>query len=170
MPSTTSKRARRLHHAHGEVKIERRPNPTVLVTQNPLSFEAAEVDRLDQTTTRSFAPSSRCAARSAHLEVLCYARDLHVNHSVAMVSANFRLLRIPLIWLPYATAPAGSKLRQSGFLIPSIGQSSIKGFVFGDSYYWAPKDWLDAMLGGQYMSLRGGSQTGRRSARGLGKM
>jgi len=148
------------HHAHGEVKIDRRPNPTVLVTQNPLSFEAAEVDRLDQTTYKIIrAEFTVCNPDRPTWKFYATHATLHVNHSVAMVSANFRLLRIPLIWLPYATAPAGPKLRQSGFLIPSIGQSSIKGFVFGDSYYWAPKDWLDAMFGGQYMSLRGGSQT-----------
>ena len=40
--------------------------------------------------------------------------------------------------MPYATAPAGSKIRQSGFLCRSTGNSSSKGFVFGDEFYWAP--------------------------------
>ena len=148
------------HHVHGEVKIERKPNPAVLITDNPLSFEAVEVDRLDEDTYKIVrAELTVCRPDRPTWKFYAAHAVLHVNQKVAMVNANFRLLRIPLIWLPYATAPAASKMRQSGFLIPSIGQSSIKGFVLGDSYYWAPKDWLDATIGGQYMSLRGGSQT-----------
>ena len=58
---------------------------------------------------------------------------IRLNKSVALVNANFRLYKVPLIWLPYATAPAGQKIRQSGFLLPDIGNSSTKGYVFGDA-------------------------------------
>jgi LPS-assembly protein len=85
---------------------------------------------------------------------------IRLNKSVALLNANFRLYKVPLIWLPYATAPAGQKIRQSGFMIPDIGNSSTKGYVFGDAYYWAPTTWADATLGGQYLSKRGSSQRG----------
>ena len=69
-----------------------------------------------------------------------------------MVNANFRLFRIPLLYLPYATAPAGRNLRQSGFLLPEFSDTTLKGVVLGDAYYWAPKK-----LDGSY-SRRGISQ------------
>src|SRR5258708_8993762 len=34
----------------GTVKIDRRPNPAVLITDNPLYFEAEEVERVDERT------------------------------------------------------------------------------------------------------------------------
>jgi LPS-assembly protein len=75
------------------------------------------------------------------------------------------LFRVPLIWLPYATAPAGRKVRQSGFLIPDIGDSSRKGFTFGEAFYWAPMPWLDTTLGAQYMSRRGVAEHGELRAK-----
>jgi LPS-assembly protein len=83
---------------------------------------------------------------------------LHVDRKVVLVDANFRLFSIPLIYLPYATAPASARNRQSGFLIPTVGNSSIKGFELGDSYYWAPNDWSDLTAGAELLSLRGWQQ------------
>jgi LPS-assembly protein len=83
---------------------------------------------------------------------------IRLNKSVALVNANFRLYKVPLIWLPYATAPAGQKIRQTGFLLPDIGNSSTKGYVFGDAFYWAPTTWADATIGAQDLTKRGSSQ------------
>ena len=68
---------------------------------------------------------------------------IRLNKTVALVNANFRLYKVPLIWLPYATAPAGQRIRQTGFLLPEIGNSSTKGYVLGDAFYWAPVTWAD---------------------------
>jgi LPS-assembly protein len=83
---------------------------------------------------------------------------LHVDRSVAMVNANFRLFQIPLLYVPYATVPAGRNLRQSGFLLPEFSDTSLKGVVLGDGYYWAPRDWTDLSLGAAYLSRRGWQQ------------
>jgi len=149
------------HHVRGEIRLDRRPSSAVLVTPNPLSFSADTVERTGEDTF-IFEHAQLTICRPDHPTWKFYAphANLHVDHSVAMLNANFRMLSIPLLWMPYATAPASSKMRQSGFLIPRAGQSSTKGFVFGDSYYWAPADWLDTTIGGEYMSRRGWSQTG----------
>jgi LPS-assembly protein len=34
------------HNVHGNVKLERHPNPTLLITENPVYFEAKEVERM----------------------------------------------------------------------------------------------------------------------------
>ncbi|HVS87868.1 MAG TPA: LPS assembly protein LptD [Candidatus Acidoferrum sp.] len=153
-------------NVRGTVKIERRPNPTVLVSENPLYFEAREVERL---------PGYVYLVREAWITVCdpehpkwqfyaSHAR-IRVDKTVALVNANFRLFRVPLIWLPYATAPAGRKVRQSGFLIPEPGNSSRKGFILGDAYYWAPAPWFDATVGAQYLSSRGSEERGEFRAR-----
>src|SRR5713101_895642 len=83
----------------------------------------------------------------------------------AILYTNFRFFRVPLIWLPYATAPAGRRVRQTGVLIPDIGQSSRKGFILGDAFYLAPKPWMDATIGAQFMSRRGVLERGEFRAR-----
>lgn len=148
------------HHVHGEVELQRKPNPEILVTPNPLSFDAAEMDRLGPTTYRIIrAELTVCRPDKPTWKFYARRANLHLNKSAILVNVNFRLFRVPLIWLPYASTPAGTKVRQSGLMIPTAGQSSVKGFVFGDAYYWAPTPWFDATAGAQYMSLRGSSQT-----------
>jgi LPS-assembly protein len=144
------------HQVRGTVKIERQPNPEVLVTDNPLYFEASDVERFaGDVYLVHHAWITIC--EPAHPKWQFYAPHarIRLDKTVALVNANFRLFRVPLIWLPYATAPAGPKVRGSGFLIPDIGQSSRKGFIFGDAFYLAPRPWWDATLGMQYMSRRG---------------
>ena len=144
------------HHVRGTVKIDRRPNPTVLITDNPLYFEAADVERLPgdvYLVRRSWI--TICDPEHPKWQFFAQQARIRLDKTVALVSANFRLFRVPLIWLPYATAPAGRKVRQTGFLLPDLGQSSRKGFIAGDAFYFAPLPWLDATIGAQYMSRRG---------------
>jgi LPS-assembly protein len=144
----------------GTVQIQRRPNANVLITPNPLYFEAQEVERLDERTYKILhAWLTVCVPDRPKWKFYAPRATLHIDRTVALVNANFRLFQIPLLYLPYATAPAGRKLRQSGFLLPAFGNTSRKGFVLGDSYYWAPADWLDLTLGAQLLSRRGWSQS-----------
>lgn len=145
----------------GAVQIERRPNPTVLVTPNPLTIEAQEVERVNERTyIIRHAWLTVCEPQQPIWKFYAPRATLHVDKNVALVNANFRIFHIPLLYLPYATAPAGRKLRQSGFLVPDLGNTSRKGFVLGEAYYWAPVDWADLTLGAQLLSRRGWSQTG----------
>src|SRR5215831_5639215 len=146
-------------NVRGTVKIVRRPNPMVLVSENPLYFEAREVERYpDDTFVIHQAWITVCDQERPTWQMFAPRAKVRLNKTVALVSANFRLYKVPLLWLPYATAPAGQRVRQSGFLLPDIGNSSTKGYVLGDAYYWAPNTWSDATLGAQYLSKRGSSQ------------
>jgi LPS-assembly protein len=154
------------HNVHGTVKVQPRHNSNLLVTPNPLTFEAREVERLDDVTYKiRDAKLTICDPEKPTWQFYAPRATLHLGNKVALVNANFRLYRVPLFWLPYATTPAGKNLRESGFLIPTAGQSSRKGFVFGDSYYWAPKQWIDTTIGGQLMSRRGWSVSSEIRAR-----
>jgi LPS-assembly protein len=82
-------------------------------------------------------------------------------------SSVFRIMNIPLLYLPYVTHPVNSEGRQSGFLIPIPGYSSTKGFTFGEQYYLAINRSTDLMVGAQYYSLRGWEQSASFRYRGL---
>ncbi len=149
------------HHVRGTVKMERRPNPNVLLSDNPIYFEAQDVERFPKDVyVIEHAWFTICDPEHPTWQFFAPHARIRLDRSVALVNANFRLFRVPLVWLPYATAPAGRKVRQSGFLIPDIGDSSRKGVTLGDAFYWAPKPWFDATLGGQYLSRRGAEERG----------
>jgi len=146
-------------NVRGSIKILRRPNPVVLVSDNPLYFEARQVERYaNNVFVVHQAWITICDQQRPTWQMFAPRARIRLNKSVALVNANFRLFKVPLLWLPYATAPAGQKIRQSGFLLPDIGNSSTKGYVFGDAYYWAPTTWADATIGVQDYTKRGSSQ------------
>ena len=146
-------------NVRGSIRILRRPNPVVLVSDNPLYFEARQVERYENNVFMVHqAWITICDQERPTWQMFAPRARIRLNKSVALVNANFRLFKVPLLWLPYATAPAGQKIRQSGFLLPDIGNSSTKGYVFGDAYYWAPTTWADATIGVQDYTKRGSSQ------------
>ncbi len=149
-------------NVRGTIKIERRANPTLLVTDNPLYFEAREVEKFgnDFYIIRQ-AWITVCDPRHPKWQFYAPRARVRVDKTMALVNANFRLFRVPLIWMPYATAPAGAKIRQSGLLVPVAGNSTSKGFVFGDEFYWAPTTWMDTTVGAELLSRRGSAERGQ---------
>jgi LPS-assembly protein len=81
----------------------------------------------------------------------------------------FHLFNLPLLYLPYVTHPRRAEGRQSGFLIPVIGDSSSKGLTLGEQFYWAINRSTDLTVGTIYYSSRGWSQTARFQYKGLGE-
>ena len=79
----------------------------------------------------------------------------------------FHLLRVPLLYLPYVTHPVDPNERQSGLLIPVLGDSSSKGITFGEQVYFVINRSMDLTLGSVYYSLRGFSESGTFRYRGL---
>ena len=148
------------HHVHGTFALQRRPQPTLLVSPNPLYFEAEEAERLDQNTYRIYkAWMTVCDPGHPVWKFYAPSATVRLQKSVRLVNGNFRVFSIPVLYLPYATLPA-EKRRESGFLVPDLGNTSQKGYVLGDSVYWAPLDWLDMTLGANDYTKRGWSQRG----------
>ena len=144
------------HNVRGEIRIQRQPNPVLLVSDNPLYFEAQTVERFGEDYYEIYHSwFTICEPKKPTWQFYAPEAKLTVGKTVAMVNANFRLFRVPLFWSPFATAPAGSHLRQSGFLLPIVGNSNTKGFTIGDSFYWAPTPWMDTTAGFEYFGKRG---------------
>jgi LPS-assembly protein len=80
----------------------------------------------------------------------------------------FRVMNVPLVYLPYVTHPVGGDQRQSGFMIPVIGQSSTRGLILGEQYYMVLGRSADLTVGAEYFSKRGWSQSATFRYRGLG--
>jgi LPS-assembly protein len=146
------------HHVRATFAVQRRPSPTLLISPNPLYFEAEEVDRLDENTYRIHkAWLTVCNPDRPTWKFYAPLATIELRKTVHLENGNFRLFTVPVLYLPYATFPA-EKQRNSGFLIPEPGENSRKGYVFGEGVYWAPTDWLDGTLGAYYYSKRGWSQ------------
>jgi LPS-assembly protein len=80
----------------------------------------------------------------------------------------FHVMNFPLLWLPYVTHPVDTDERQSGFLIPVLGDSSSKGLTVGEQIYWSINRSTDLTVGTIYYSDRGWEQSASYHYRGLG--
>jgi LPS-assembly protein len=96
-----------------------------------------------------------------------FAVDMDSKKAKAQ-NSTFKVMNIPLLYLPYVTHPVDSEGRQTGFLIPTPGYSSTKGLILGEEMYWAINRSTDMTVGLEYFSLRGWSQSGTFRYRGLG--
>jgi LPS-assembly protein len=153
------------HHVRATFAMQRRPMPTLLISPNPLYFEAEEADRIDETTYRVHkAWLTVCKPGHPVWKFYAPAATVRLKQTVRIENGNFRLFSVPVLYLPYATIPAEQR-RDSGFMIPNLGNTSQKGYVLGDSVYWAPLDWLDVTLGASDYTKRGWSQKGDFRAR-----
>ncbi|HXX18022.1 MAG TPA: LPS assembly protein LptD [Candidatus Acidoferrum sp.] len=149
------------HHVRGTFALQRRPIPTLLISPNPLYFDAEEADRLDENTYRiRKAWVTVCDPSRPTWKFYAPKATVRLKKSVRIENGYFRLRSIPVVYLPYATLPAEQR-RDSGFMIPDVGDTTQKGFVLGESVYWAPLDWLDLTLGGALYSSRGWGQKGQ---------
>jgi LPS-assembly protein len=130
-----------------------------LTTANPFVFRGKEVEKigksryilLDGLVTSCTLPDPKWSFRSGKV-------DFTLGDTAKMYHATFRLRDIPVLYLPFVEHPAEAFTRQSGFLVPTIGESSRKGWILGDSYYWAINRSMDATVGGEYFSTRGWAQ------------
>lgn len=149
------------HGVTGTFALQRRPSATLLISPNPLSFEAEEADRIDENTYRIYkAWVTVCDPSHPTWKFYAPKATVRLKKSVKIENGNFRVRSIPVVYLPYATIPA-ERRRESGFMVPDVGDTTQKGFVFGDAIYWAPMDWLDLTLGGFLYSSRGWAQKGQ---------
>jgi LPS-assembly protein len=146
------------HHVRATFAVQRHATPTLLISPNPIYFEADEAERIDQDTYHIHkAWMTVCDPQHPTWKFYAPEATVYIKTSVHLVNGNFRLFSVPVLYLPYATFPA-EKQRASGLLIPDIGESSSKGFIFGDGVYWAPTDWADVSASANYYSRRGWSQ------------
>ena len=143
-------------NVHGSVRAVRLSNRNVLVSQNPFLFSAREVRRVNEQNYEIYnAWVTVCPPDRPIWKFFTRRASIRIEKSAKLQHANFRLLGIPILYLPYASVPVGRHLRQSGFLVPEVGQSTLKGFIIGDAFYWAPVSWFDSTIHPELFSRRG---------------
>ena len=115
-------------NAHGYVHPRIRPRPHILATENPFYLQATRVRRVSEdlfllqgarlTTCENENKGWSVASRNARVEV----GDKVVSHDDI-----FRLLGVPVFYSPLLVNSVKPAPRQTGFLLPEIGNSTQKG-------------------------------------------
>jgi LPS-assembly protein len=144
------------YNAIGTVGFKMHYSRYVLTTTNPFAFTGNIVEKHgpdhyvvhDGTVTTCELPRPKWQFDARHITV-------DVEGNAKIYNGNFQLLGFPIFYFPFVMHPVQKEQRQSGFLIPSFGNSSSKGFILGDSFFWVIDRSMDAMIGTEYFSRRG---------------
>ena len=77
------------------------------------------------------------------------------DHHVALHNAFLRVKSIPVFYVPFLYYPINEEDRSTGFLLPQIGNSSYKGFLVSQGFFWAINRSMDATVTGDYFERNG---------------
>ena len=156
------------HFEHVVATIGARPvgKRLILTSANPFFIRAEVVDKTSPdhylvqkgTVTTCELPHPKWQFRARKV-------DVEVGGTAKMYHTSFGLEGIPVLYFPFATLPTQRFPRQSGFLIPNIGTSTLKGTILGESLFWAINRSMDAHIGAEYYSSRGWAPQGEFRAR-----
>ncbi len=159
----------RFFDVHGSQGLRTAGRQVVYSTANPFLFSGRVLIQTGEgkyrivdgtmTNCRLPKPDWQLLARTIKLE----------NGEASMRNSIFEILGIPLFYLPYLRHPATDTGRESGLLIPVLSNSSIKGFVVGEQFYWAISRSMDMVLGTEYYSKRGWAPNGDFRYKGPGQ-
>jgi len=135
--------------------------PRVLKTENPFYISGRTVDRLDEDTymvDHGRMTTCECAKKGWSL----FAREARVTVDDKAVAhdAVFDFLGIPIFYFPIIVDSIAREPRQTGLLLPHVGNSSQKGYIVGDGFFWAINPSADLMLGVEDYSKRGLAERG----------
>ena len=151
--------AGRFERVRALVRISPRPDPDLLVSPNPFYFEAESVERRpDGSYVAHHGWITNCAPESAKWKLRALRAVVQPGERVRLFGSSFHLGPIPLLFSPFFTHSLQERPRQTGFLLPNVGNNSRKGFTFGESFFWAINDNADLLVGAELFSQRGWSR------------
>jgi LPS-assembly protein len=164
------KQTGRFYDVSGSVGMKNKGHRVVYTNGRPFLFTGRVVVKKGPQEYEVY-DGTVTSCQLVHPDWLLYAGKFEVDADKGKASAHnsvFHLFNIPLLYLPYVTHPVNTEERQSGFMIPVIGESSTKGLILGEQIYFAINRSTDLMVGAEYFSLRGWSQMAAFHYRGLG--
>jgi LPS-assembly protein len=146
----------RFENVTGSIGVRMRGTRLMLTSSNPFFFTGKVVEKTspdhytvyDGTVTTCELPQPKWRFNANKVVV-------NVGGTAKIYHSTFGIKGIPILYFPFATLPAERLARQSGFLIPNIGTSSVKGTILGESLFWAINRSMDAHIGAEYFSARG---------------
>ena len=122
--------------------------PSIFYSAETVRRKSVDLFSLDKTSITS------CSQTVPRWRFSSSRANLKRNDYIEMWNATFRLKNIPVFYIPYIRYPVAEG-RQTGFLMPQIGYSGVKGFFVSQAFYWNIRRNMDATLNVDYYGARG---------------
>jgi LPS-assembly protein len=158
----------RFFQVSGSQGVRSAGRTVVYSTANPFLFSGRVLIQTGEGSYR-LVDGSMTNCRLPKPDWRLISRLIELNNGEASTrNTTFKFLGIPLFYLPYLRHPIDDTGRETGFLIPVLENSTIKGFVAGEEFYWAINRSMDMTVGSEYYSKRGWAPKGDFRYKGAG--
>jgi LPS-assembly protein len=150
----------RYYNVNGSQGIRTTGHTIVYSTANPFLFSGRVLLETSEGVYRIVdGTMTNCRLPKPDWQLFSRSIDL-ANGKASTSNSVFKFLGVPLFYLPYLRHPVDETGRESGFLIPVLSNSSIKGFIVGEQIYWVINRSMDMIVGSEYYSKRGWAPNG----------
>jgi LPS-assembly protein len=149
---------------HGYLRTEPRAGRAraSVPMSNAFYIKAREVDRKGPDTYSILdGRISSCEKERFGWWLTVHSAQVTLGEKAVSRDDVFHFLGVPMFYAPVLVHSAARTPRQTGFLLPEIGNSTQKGRIIGDAFYWAINPSADLMIGAQDYSSRGPAIIGR---------
>jgi LPS-assembly protein len=156
----------RFENVTGSIGMQLHGRRLMLTSSNPFVFTGAAVEKNGPDHFKVYdGVVTTCNLPRPKWDFHAHEVVVEVGGTAKIYHSTFAIEGIPMLYFPFATLPAQTLPRQTGFLIPNLGYSSTKGVIFGESVFWAINRSMDAHIGAEYFSKRGWAPQGEFRAR-----
>jgi LPS-assembly protein len=130
-------------------------NGRIFVKENNLHVRGKEIEKTGDKDYRiSDGSITSCDGERPGWQFKVDELEVTLDDFATGSNAFFYIGDVPVFWLPYLIFPVKTE-KQSGFLFPSIGHSTKKGFFLETPYYWDISPSRDATFSLDLQSSRG---------------
>jgi len=149
-------------NVHGTLKAKVQPRARMLVTESPFYVRARRMERRDaETYFIEHGRVSSCECEAKGWSISARRARVEVGDKVVTHHSVLRFLQVPMFYSPFFVNSIARSPRQTGFLLPYVGNSSQKGFIVGGGFFWAINPSADLLMGLENYSVRGVARNGR---------
>ena len=124
--------------------------------QPSVMYEAASIERkADNLYNLEKASITSCTQPTPRWKFSFSKAEFKKDDYVAMRNAVLSIKKVPIYYWPYIRYPLDQQQRATGFLMPKIGYSGVKGFTLSQGFYWAIARNMDASFSLDYYGAKG---------------
>ncbi|MBP1605595.1 MAG: lptD, partial [Acidobacteria bacterium] len=170
----TADRTGTFYNASGIASLGDRVDRSMFGTQEPDAYFYGEtIEKLGPSKYRiTKGGFTTCVQPTPRWELVASSATITIEEYAMLKHTVLRVKGVPVLYLPIIYYPIQEDDRSTGFLLPSYGNSSIRGFTLSTAFFWAIDasqdltvlyDWFSRTgqgLGGEYRYVAGPGSEG----------
>ena len=158
----------RFYDVNGSMGVRRAGHRAVYTTANPFLFSGRVLLQMGEGSYKVIdGTMTNCRLPKPDWQLIAHSISVDQNTAVAR-NTWFKLMGMPVFYIPYLRHPVDETGRQSGFMIPVVSNSTIRGLTVGEQFYIVLNRSMDLTLGTEYYSKRGWAPNGDFRFKGAG--